>query len=86
MNLPHMNQKPLSPRQLEAVKGLTQGLSHKMIAKSIGCTVKTAQNHLQYARYKLGVNNSTALVSWYWNNRVEELNSRISQLEGEQIK
>jgi len=86
MNAPTMETKPLSPRQFEAVKGLSQGLSQKMIAQSIGCTVKTAQNHLQHARYKLGVNNSTALVSWYWNNRVEELNTRISQLEGEQIK
>ena len=81
-----MQKPPLTPRQLQAVKGLCQGLSHKMVAESIGCAYKTAQNHIKDAKTRLGVNNSTALVSWYWSKRVEELETRLAQLEGKQIK
>lgn len=81
-----MQKTPLTPRQLEAVKGLSQGLSHKLVAQSIGCTFKTAQNHFQDARRRLGVNNSAGLVSWYWSKRVQELETRLAQLEAKQIK
>ena len=81
-----MQKTPLTPRQFEAVKGLSQGLSHKMVAESIGCTFRTAQNHLSDARARLGVHNSASLVSWYWGKRVKELETRLAQLEGKQIK
>jgi len=54
----------LSAREREAVLLAAQGLSTKEIAARMGCTVKTANAHLQSAYEKLGVRGKLELVAF----------------------
>jgi DNA-binding NarL/FixJ family response regulator len=52
----------LTPRQLEAVSLLVEGLSNREIAQAMGVSPRTAEHHLDAARDALGVQTRTALV------------------------
>lgn len=61
---------PLTPRQLEALKGLCSGKSNKEISEQMGITEQVAKNYLRQVYQRLGVGTRTAAV-------VQALNSGL---------
>lgn len=53
----------LSPRELEVLGALTEGLSYKMIADRLAIRYETVRSHMKGIYAKMGVNNNTAAVA-----------------------
>lgn len=49
--------KPLTPRQLQVLRGLCAGLVGKEIASQMGLGVRTIESHIQEAKRNLGARN-----------------------------
>lgn len=49
--------KPLTPRQLQVLRGLCAGLVGKEIAAQMGLGVRTIESHIQGAKRSLGARN-----------------------------
>jgi len=62
----------LSPREREVMHLVVEGLSTKEIARKLGITVKTAENHRCRILDKLDVRNSTELVRYAMRKRLVE--------------
>jgi DNA-binding NarL/FixJ family response regulator len=60
-----IQQAPLSPKELVALKLLAQGLGTVQIAEQMGVNVHTAQNYITILRRKTGCMQRTQLVEWY---------------------
>lgn len=52
----------LSPRQLEVVQGLVDGLSYQMIATKLYISIDTVRDHIRKIYKLLAVNNKTAVI------------------------
>ena len=61
-NLPE-GERPLSPRELEVLRGLSQGATLQRIAESLAIAVPTVRTHVEHMRRKLGVTTQAALVA-----------------------
>jgi DNA-binding CsgD family transcriptional regulator len=59
---------PLSPREHEALVCTAEGLTSKGVAQVMGCTVRTANCHIESAMNKLGAKNRVHLV-WVASSR-----------------
>ena len=59
--LPH----DLTPRQLEIVQGLKEGLSYKMIADRLDITIETVRDHIKNIYRRLQVNSRAEAVRKY---------------------
>jgi DNA-binding NarL/FixJ family response regulator len=55
----------LSQRECEVLQMLTEGAKNKMIAESLGITVKTVQKHLENIYQKLGVTSRAEAIHWW---------------------
>lgn len=55
----------LSPRELEIVSLVSEGLDSKAIANKLGIQVGTVRNQVQRAMDKLGIHNRILLAKWY---------------------
>ena len=62
----------LSPREREVMHLVVEGLSTKEIARKLGITVKTAENHRCRILDKLDVRNSTELVRYAMRKHLVE--------------
>ena len=47
----------LTPREIEVLRLLARGLSHKQIAEQLVISRKTASNHVEHIYAKIGVSN-----------------------------
>ena len=54
----------LSPRDLDVVRGLLEGLSTEQLAERLGLTLASAQTYTKRIYRKLGVSGHKALVAW----------------------
>ncbi len=52
----------LRPRELQVLKALARGLSHKQIGKEMGLKDSTVSNHAAYMRARLGASNNIHAV------------------------
>lgn len=52
----------LTPREVEVVQLVAQGLADKEVAKALGLSSLTVRNHLASARAKTGTDNRTKLA------------------------
>lgn len=59
---------PLSPREHESVVCTAEGLTSKQVARVMGCSVRTANCHIEGAMNKLGARNRVHLV-WLASSR-----------------
>jgi len=57
---PVANELGLTPREIEVLGLLTQGMSDREIAESLSISERTAGNHVQHAMQKIGVESRTA--------------------------
>jgi DNA-binding NarL/FixJ family response regulator len=55
---------PLTPREIEVLKLLSDGLSTKQTAARLGITFKTAACHRSVILSKLGVHETVSAVRW----------------------
>jgi DNA-binding CsgD family transcriptional regulator len=53
----------LSPREMNVIEGLRNGMSDKEIASSLGIGFETVRDYLKAIRRKLGVSTRTAIIS-----------------------
>jgi DNA-binding NarL/FixJ family response regulator len=53
----------LSPRELEVLTALTQGLSYKMIADKLTISFETVRSHIKCIYSKMAVNNCASAVA-----------------------
>lgn len=53
----------LSPRELDVLRALVDGLSNKMIAAELRISFETVRSHMKCIYQKLSVNSNTAAVS-----------------------
>lgn len=60
--------KPLSPRGLEFIGLLADGLTTKEVADKCGITVGTVQNVLLLSYARIGARNMQGAVAWYVRN------------------
>ncbi len=58
----------LTPRELEVVRLISQGLSSRQIATSLGVTFKTIEAHRHNMLQKLRLKNSNELINYFNNN------------------
>lgn len=56
---PHKSQEPLSIRELEVLKCITQGMSNQAIAEELFISEKTVKNHLTRIFRKMNVTDRT---------------------------
>lgn len=53
----------LSPRELDVLRALVDGLSYKMIAAELRISFETVRSHMKCIYQKMNVNNNTAAVA-----------------------
>lgn len=53
----------LSPRELDVLRALVDGLSYKMIAAELRISFETVRSHMKMIYQKMNVNNNTAAVA-----------------------
>lgn len=61
---PHAGTQPLTPRELEVVKLLVEGLTNRQIADLLGVGASTIKTHVQSIIRKLGVSDRTQAAVW----------------------
>lgn len=64
----------LSPRELEVLKYVANGLSHKQIAKKLFISHRTVESHKNKILLKLNLKNTSELMRYALRNRLIELN------------
>lgn len=60
--------KPLSPRQLQVVSLVAQGLANKEIAHIMNVEVGTVKNNMRHIFEKLNLDGRVKVAYWYWEN------------------
>lgn len=59
LNMPNENQAQLSPRELEVLRLIADGLSNKEIAQRLGVSLSTVKTHVEELLQKLSVSDRT---------------------------
>ena len=65
---------PLTPRQLEVVELISQGMTNAQIARTLVLTPGTVANHIEHILRRLDVPNRAAAVTWLARERPRLLN------------
>ena len=65
--------KKLTPRELEIVKMLANGMTNKQIASVLGISPKTSDVHKTNAMGKLDIHNRALLTLWAVRNKLIEI-------------
>jgi DNA-binding NarL/FixJ family response regulator len=61
----------LSPREQDVLELISQGLSDRQIATSLGLSYETARTYVKAVRRKLGSNSRLAAAAWSWRRRLD---------------
>jgi DNA-binding NarL/FixJ family response regulator len=56
----------ISPRELDVVRLVAQGMSNKKVAAELVIDPKTVRSHLANVSAKLGTSNRTEVALWFW--------------------
>ena len=67
----------LTPRQAEVVRLLVNGLTSKQIARCLGISKRTVEDHVSDARKRANVGTRTELIAWAV---FTEIGAHVSQL------
>ncbi|MFG6433122.1 LuxR C-terminal-related transcriptional regulator [Roseateles sp. LYH14W] len=62
VTVPDWTTLPLTPRQKDVLRLLTQGLSNKLIARELGVSVETVKDHVAAVLKAMGVSSRTQAV------------------------
>ena len=58
----------LTPREVDIVNGIIEGLSYKLLASKLEISIDTARKHIKNIYRKLQINSKSQLMSRYFNN------------------
>jgi DNA-binding NarL/FixJ family response regulator len=61
---------PLTPRENEVLKYLSEGFSYKMVADKLGINYTTVNTHSKRIYEKLHISSLGEAIAWYYNNRL----------------
>ena len=61
---------PLSQRELDVIRLMTDGQSNRAIADTLSISVRTVQNHVCNILTKLGLESRTAAAAWAVRNGI----------------
>lgn len=64
----NMDQGKLTPREIEVLQLMTQGLTNNEIGKTLNISTGTANHHVHHIIRKLGVSNRTQAAAWAFRN------------------
>ncbi len=56
----------LTPREMDIVHGITEGLSYKLLAHKLGISIDTVRKHIKSVYKKLQINSKAQLMSKYF--------------------
>jgi DNA-binding CsgD family transcriptional regulator len=59
-----VHEGPLTPREMEVVRLLAQGLTNRTIAESLSISQRTVENHVLHILDKLELDSRTAAATW----------------------
>ena len=62
---------PLSPRELDVLRGIVEGKSNQEIASTLFISPNTVTNHVANIMNKLGLDSRTAVATWAVRNGIE---------------
>jgi DNA-binding NarL/FixJ family response regulator len=62
---PGLGLRPLSPRELEIVALVADGLSNPAIAEKLFLSPRTVEKHVEHVMDKLGVGSRAEIAAWY---------------------
>lgn len=62
----------LTPREVEVLKLIAEGLSTKQVGKQLGISFKTAAAHRSHILSKLGVHGTVSAVRWAIRQKLVE--------------
>lgn len=60
--------RPLSPRELEVVRLVAQGLTNKQVAEQLSLSKSTVGTHMDHVRDKLGLRKRVQIANWLRDN------------------
>ena len=60
-------QKTLTPREVEIMNGIVEGLSYKLLAAKLEISIDTVRKHIKSIYKKLEINSRTQLIKKYYN-------------------
>ena len=58
----------LTPREVDIVNGIIEGLSYKLLASKLEISIDTVRKHIKNIYRKLQINSKSQLMSRYFNN------------------
>lgn len=58
----------LTPREMDIVHGMTEGLSYKLLASKLGISIDTVRKHIKNIYRKLQINSKGQLISKFYSN------------------
>jgi DNA-binding CsgD family transcriptional regulator len=70
---PDRRAERLTSRQVSCIALVANGCSSKEIARELGISPSTVDNHIAAAMHLIGLANRAALASWYNQNRESEI-------------
>ncbi len=65
---------PVTDREIDIIRGISEGLSNKLIADKLKLSTHTVNTHRKNIMNKLGVNNTAGIVMFAVKNRLLETN------------
>jgi DNA-binding NarL/FixJ family response regulator len=71
----------LSPRQLQILQLLAEGLTNREIAMRLGCKENTAKKHTIHVFDRTGMSTRVEAVIWFYQRQINEKDDYIRQLE-----
>ena len=70
-DLPSKTISKLTPRQMEIVKALSEGLSYKMIGSELSISIDTVRTHIKKIYRSLEVNSKIEVINLYRDGKLE---------------
>ena len=61
----------LTARQAECIVHLSMGKTIKQIAKTLDCSPRTVEDHINLLKNKLGVCSTERLIDYFWRNPIK---------------
>lgn len=58
----------LTPREMDIVHGMTEGLSYKLLGSKLGISIDTVRKHIKNIYRKLQINSKGQLISKFFSN------------------
>lgn len=66
------NEEPLTEREVEVLKLLMKGFSHKKIADELKISIDTMRTHNRHIHIKLGLSSGPEVIKWGYDHGIDQ--------------